>query len=166
LSPRFVRVTSFIDSAGLLSSFACSSAAAAAAALRDPASSTIELTEPALLMLSCCRSRMPQKSDPLLAALFLLLFRLLDFRHHDPRLLGAYLSRTQPAIVMRRQGCSPPALVNCMEPLDGRVTRQHRAATPHPADMSVRAWIGSGRCVCRALGNHYHRHKHLTPSNH
>ncbi len=46
-----------------------------------------------LLMKSCCRSRMPQESDPLLAALYLLLLRLLDFRHHETRLLGAYLSR-------------------------------------------------------------------------
>jgi hypothetical protein len=38
---------SFIDSTGLLSSNACSAAAAAAAALRDPASSFIELPEPA-----------------------------------------------------------------------------------------------------------------------
>ena len=38
---------SFIDSTGLLSSNACSAAASAAAALRDPASSSIELPAPA-----------------------------------------------------------------------------------------------------------------------
>ena len=44
------------------------------------------------------------------------------------------------------------------EPLDGRVARRHRAAPTYPADMSVRAWTGSGRYVCRAAwGNKHHQ---------
>ncbi len=36
-------------------------------------------------------------------------------------------------------------LIAC-EPSEGRAAKQHRAAPPHPADMSVMAWAVRTRC--------------------
>ena len=63
---------------------------------------------------------MPQESDLLLAALFLLL-RLVDFRQHDTRLLGTYLSRTT-----RRR--NPKAAGN------------PKAAAPQPLQLAWSPW--------------------------